>query len=140
MVRKLLNAKVLHATPFSHAEDRLTALGVDEALWLAVRDNLERLEDAAVWRDVIEGQLAPVIADEDKEFAAAAAAKTLEVSADAEGWSELTSALKADTGRKGKGLFMPLRKAITGRAYGPSMADMIVLIGREKVLSRLGAA
>jgi glutamyl-tRNA synthetase len=32
---------------------------------------------------------------------------------------------------------MPLRKAITGRPFGPNMADLIVLIGREKVLERL---
>ncbi|MEO1659165.1 MAG: glutamate--tRNA ligase [Pseudomonadota bacterium] len=134
---RLLNAKVLHAMPFAHAEDRLTALGVDEALWLAVRGNLDRLEDAAMWRDVVQGELEPVIADEDKDFAAAAAAKALDVSADADGWAELTSALKSETGRKGKGLFMPLRLALTGQKHGPEMPAIFALIGKEKAAARL---
>ena len=47
--------------------------------------------------------------------------------------------MKAETGRKGKGLFMPLRKALTGMERGPSVGDMLVLMGRDRALSRLGA-
>ena len=36
--------------------------------------------------------------------------------------------MKAATGRKGKGLFMPLRKAMTGRENGPEMADVLPLL------------
>ena len=43
-------------------------------------------------------------------------------------WGEWTEAVKAATGRKGKGLFMPLRKALTGRANGPEMADVMPLL------------
>jgi len=45
--------------------------------------------------------------------------------------------LKAETGRKGKGLFMPLRLALTAQAHGPSMDDMLVLLGAEKAKARL---
>ncbi|MEM0930088.1 MAG: glutamate--tRNA ligase, partial [Pseudomonadota bacterium] len=123
--------------PFAHAEERLAALGVDEALWLAVRGNLDRLEDAAMWRDVVQGELTPVIAEEDRDFTAAAAVKALDVSADAEGWAALTSALKSETGRKGKGLFMPLRLALTGQKHGPEMPSIFALIGKEKAAARL---
>ncbi|MEM7740938.1 MAG: glutamate--tRNA ligase family protein, partial [Pseudomonadota bacterium] len=133
----LLNAKVLHAMPFAHVQDRLEKLGVDEVLWCAVRGNLNQLDDAALWRDVVEGELSPVIADEDKDFAAVAATKALEVSSDADGWSTLTSALKAETGRKGKGLFMPLRLALTGQRRGPEMPAIFALIGKEKAAARL---
>ena len=43
-------------------------------------------------------------------------------------WSDWTGAVKAATGRKGKGLFMPLRKALTGQASGPEMADVMPLL------------
>jgi len=36
--------------------------------------------------------------------------------------------VKAATGRKGKGLFMPLRKALTGQAHGPDMAKVLPLL------------
>ena len=43
-------------------------------------------------------------------------------------WGEWTTAVKDATGRKGKGLFMPLRKALTGQASGPEMADVMPLL------------
>ena len=38
------------------------------------------------------------------------------------------AAVKEKTGRKGRGLFMPLRHAITGRTRGPEMADVLPLL------------
>lgn len=49
-------------------------------------------------------------------------------------WSEWTNAVKAATGRKGKGLFMPLRKAVTGMEHGPDMASLMPLL--QKVPGR----
>ena len=52
-------------------------------------------------------------------------------------WKTWTEAVKAGTGRKGKELFMPLRRALTGLDHGPELAALLPLIGREKVLARL---
>ena len=41
-------------------------------------------------------------------------------------------------GRKGKTLFLPLRRALTGLDHGPDMAQLLPLIGREEALRRLG--
>jgi glutamyl-tRNA synthetase len=43
-------------------------------------------------------------------------------------WSVFTAEVKDRTGRKGKGLFMPLRRALTGMDRGPEMADMLPLM------------
>ncbi|NNU16566.1 glutamate--tRNA ligase [Parvularcula sp. ZS-1/3] len=134
---KLLNAKILHEMPYSALESRLVELGVSEDVWNVVHGNIERLEDAADWRDIIQRAILPVIDDEDREFCRTAAEKALTVSADGEGWSVLTKALKEETGRKGKGLFMPLRKALTGKPNGPEMPDLFALIGKEKAAARL---
>ena len=40
--------------------------------------------------------------------------------------------LSKATGRKGKGLFMPLRKALTGQAHGPEMADLMPLLHKVR--------
>ena len=45
-----------------------------------------------------------------------------------ETWANWTSAVKEATGRKGKALFMPLRKAVTGQERGPEMADVMRLM------------
>ena len=43
-------------------------------------------------------------------------------------WSDWTAAVKSATGRKGKALFMPLRKAITGQERGPDMGSLMPLL------------
>jgi len=58
----------------------------------------------------------------------------------ADPWHALTAALKAETGRAGKALFLPLRRALTGRDHGPDMARLLPLIGRDEALARLRAA
>jgi glutamyl-tRNA synthetase len=46
--------------------------------------------------------------------------------------------VKQATGLKGKALFHPLRLALTGRESGPELTKLLPLIGRAKVLARLG--
>jgi nondiscriminating glutamyl-tRNA synthetase len=41
------------------------------------------------------------------------------------------------TGLRGRGLFMPVRVAATGRAHGPELPETLALLGRETVLNRL---
>ena len=55
-------------------------------------------------------------------------------------WKTLTGALGAETGRKGKSLFLPLRLALTGREHGPDMNALLPLIGKERAVARLKAA
>ena len=42
-------------------------------------------------------------------------------------------------GRKGKALFLPLRRALTGMDHGPDMAGMLSLIGKDAALARLSS-
>ena len=46
-------------------------------------------------------------------------------------------ATQKEAGVKGKMLFMPLRIATTGVMHGPDLSGSIMLLGKEKVLSRL---
>ncbi len=137
---KILNAKLLHDTPLSNVAGRLADMGVDadEEFWQAVRGNISILSDTKMYFDMIKGDITPVIADEDKDFIAEAATVLPDGEFDAGTWKAWTSAVKEKTGRKGKGLFMPLRLALTGEAHGPELAGLLPLIGREKVLARLG--
>ena len=49
---------------------------------------------------------------------------------DATTWRDWTARVKEATGRKGRGLFMPLRKALTGEAHGPEMSELMPLLHR----------
>lgn len=133
-----LSARTLQAMPFVAAQPRLAALGLSdtgEAFWLAVRGNLARLEDARDWWAVCHGPLAPVI--EDAAFTAPAADALPPEPWDAATWPAWTKALSSTTSRKGRALFHPLRLALTARGDGPSMADLLPLIGRARAEKRL---
>ena len=131
-----LNAKILHRLPYAQVKDRPELAGVDGAEWEAIRPNIAHLRDVADWHGVIAGPITPVIDEDDAEFLREAA-EALPARLDGESWKAWTGALKAGTGRKGKALFLPLRKALTGREAGPEMAALLPLIGAERARRRL---
>ncbi len=130
-----LNAKLLHMLPWDAVKDRFEY--GDDAFWMAVRGNLEKLSDSKIWHDVIANDISPVVSEEDREFVSSAAALLPVEPWGSTTWKTWTDALKASSGRKGKQLFMPLRLALTGLDHGPELAALLPLIGREKVLGRL---
>ena len=102
------------------------------AFWAAIKGNINSLEDVAGWWTFFQkGPSAPLIADEDCEFVAQAFDMLGNPPYADDTWSTWTSAVKEATGRKGKGLFMPLRKAVTGLERGPEMADVMPLLQRK---------
>ena len=116
---KAVNARTIHALAFEAVADRLLE-GMDAAAWAAIRPNLATVAEAADWWTVVTAPVEPVAAAEDAEFLAQAAQLTGELDwADAP-WKALTAALKAATGRSGKALFLPLRRALTARDHGPT--------------------
>ncbi|WP_373504573.1 glutamate--tRNA ligase [Aestuariivirga sp.] len=130
-----LNAKLLHHLPWDAVKDRLD--GGTEAFWLAIRGNIEKLSDASLWANVVSGPVTPVVAEDDRSFIAGSKALLPPEPWDTSTWKTWTDAVKADSGRKGKALFMPLRLALTGLDHGPELAQLLPLIGRQRVLERL---
>ena len=134
----LLNGRLLHDTPYAAVKDHLESLNVGggEDFWTLIRSNVSKVTDAAGWSTVIYAPMPGRIEDEDKDFCEAAA-NALPDSITAGTWSEWTSTLKVDHARKGKTLFMPLRRALTGRDRGPEMGKLLELLGAEKAKARL---
>jgi len=134
---KALNARALHHMAFAEAEPRLVVLHIpaDARFWEAVRGNLGKLADAQLWWQVVAGPIEPVL--EDKALTETAAGLLPDGAFDEETWSLWTKAVGAKTGAKGRALFHPLRLALTGRADGPEMKKLLVLIGPERARARL---
>ncbi|WP_277969777.1 glutamate--tRNA ligase [Sphingomonas echinoides] len=132
-----LNAKIVHQLDYTHVADRLPA-GMGEAEWVAVRPNLTTVAEAADWWRVIEGPITAERDPADADFLESAARLTNAIAWDADPWHALTAALKAETGRNGKALFLPLRRALTGLDHGPDMKALLPLIGQDRARARLG--
>lgn len=134
-----VNTRIVHQLDHAAVADRLPA-GMDAAAWAAIRPNLAIVAEAADWWHVVEGPIdAPAVAEEDRDFLARAAAVAAEIDWTGDPWHALTGRLKEETGRKGKALFLPLRRALTGRDHGPDMAALLPLIGRAATLERLAS-
>jgi glutamyl-tRNA synthetase len=132
-----LNARIVHQLPYQAVRDRLPAR-MSDADWIAVRPNLRTVAEAADWWEILHGHIDAAPSAEDCGFLAAAGAAASEIDWSADPWRELVALLKERTGRKGKPLFHPLRRALTGRDSGPEMAALLPLIGRETAIARLG--
>ena len=52
-------------------------------------------------------------------------------------WHSFWSQIEERTGMKGKKLFAPFRAGITGKTKGPQLADIVHLIGKERMIKRL---
>jgi glutamyl-tRNA synthetase len=81
------------------------------------------------------GPVTPVI--EDAGLAATAASLLPPEPWDEGTWGAWTKAVAGETGTKGRGLFHPLRLALTGLEHGPELKKLLPLIGRDRVLARL---
>jgi glutamyl-tRNA synthetase len=127
-----LNAKTLHAMPYSAVAARVPQ---GEAFWEAVKSNLTKITDIPEMARLVSGPVTPVI--EDAALATAAADLLPAEPWNEATWPAWTKAVAAQTGAKGKGLYHPLRLALTGQEHGPELKKLLPLIGRGKVLSRL---
>ncbi len=52
---------------------------------------------------------------------------------------QLQKSVGAKSGAKGKGLFMPIRAATTGRTHGPELKKVFPLLGKKALLERMSA-
>jgi glutamyl-tRNA synthetase len=134
-----INARVIQQLDFATVEAELAAAGVGggEPFWQAVRDNLGIVAEAADWWSVCTAPVTPVIEAEAQAVTNAAAELLPDGDLPAEIWRDWTSAIATATGVKGRGLFMPLRLALTGRQKGPEIAPLLSFMGRARVIERL---
>ena len=127
-----LTARIIGNKPFEEVADQVAALGVPAEIaprfWEVVRANITFLSEMPEWWELFSKGATPDVDAEDQEFIATAFSMLGEPPYTAATWGDWTNAVKDATGRKGKGLFMPLRKAVTGRAKGPEMADVMELM------------
>jgi len=129
---KPLTSKYVSALAASDLAAEMTQAGVPAELqsefWAAVHDNVAIRTDLAGWWALCRDGAAPLVDPEDADFVAEAMALLPDGPLDGDSWSAWTNAVKQATGRKGRGLFMPLRKAVTGLDHGPDMGRLLPLM------------
>ena len=132
-----LNSKLFKMLDFSDISNQLKKFNfkISSDFWELVKGNIENLEELELWWNIIYGNIEPKYNDEN--FLNTALETLPEGNFDKNTWTNWTSILMEETGRKGKELYNPLRMCLTGQNKGPEMATLVFLMGREKVLERL---
>ena len=135
---ELLNGKLLNELSYKDVSSKLSEIGIiaSKDFWELIRSNILKMNDTILWNEIIFKDIKGQINEEDKDFCFGAA-EMLPSSITDNTWSEWTNALKIKYNRKGRNLFMPLRKALTGLDKGPEMAKLIVLLGSDRARERL---
>ncbi len=127
-----LTRQHVQGLPFAMVQTRIDALGVPpdlaEAFWSVAKGNITVLADLEGWWHLFRDGAEPLVDDGDRDFVARALTLLPAKPWTTATWGEWTVAVKDATGRKGKDLFRPLRRALTGRDAGPEMADVMPLL------------
>jgi glutamyl-tRNA synthetase len=131
-----LNRRHLHGLDYAAVRDRLPE-GADEAFWLVIRGNLDLLPEARDWLEAARGTITVPEQSEERELLKAALDALPAEPWDSATFQAWTGQLGAATGRKGKALFLPLRRALTGEDHGPDLKTFLPLIGRDRAAERL---
>lgn len=134
---ELINHKLVITYNFEDATSYLKDNNleqIDEAFWLAVRPNLQKISDIKEWWQICSNPIK--VTPQDPELLVIAA-KTLPEEIIETTWKEWTKSIATASGRKGKELFMPLRLALTGKTSGPELKNLLPLLSRAEILKRL---
>jgi glutamyl-tRNA synthetase len=122
----------VQSLPFAAVAARIAALGVPddlaEGFWAVAKGNITLLSDMADWWALFRDGATPLVDEADRDFVRQAMDLLPAQPWTTATWGEWTAAVKEATGRKGKDLFRPLRRALTGRDAGPEMADVMPLL------------
>ncbi len=132
-----INEKILHKLPYEEVKNLIPF--ADEKFWVMIQPNLKTISEAKNWWDILHGEVVSGLGVEDRSFVQ----QTLKF-LPLEPWNDSTwdlwlSQIKTTTERKGKELFMPIRKALTGQEQGPEFKKLLPILGREQVIKRLSS-
>ncbi len=130
-----LNEKLLHKLPFAEVKSLIPF--ADEKFWNSIQANLKNITEAKMWWDILHGEVSADLNSEERAFVRETLALLPVENWNESTWDEWLSAIKPTTERKGKELFMPIRKALTGLDHGPEFKKLLPLLGEKMVKHRL---
>ena len=127
-----MTGRYLAGLPLEAVAADIAALGVPDEqaaqFWAVTHENIQTLSDLEPWWVLCRDGVEPIVEEADEAFVAQAMAMLPDMPFDAGTWKVWTAAVKEATGRKGRGLFRPLRLALTGQEHGPEMAGLMPLL------------
>ncbi len=129
---KHFNTRFVRNMPYECVKNRVN---VSADFWNKVRANLDIVADIELWHNICNNEVTPII--EDKALTDLAASLLPHEPWDENTFNAWLNEVKAQSGKKGKELFHPIRKALTALDNGPELKTLLPLIGYNKAKARL---
>ena len=133
-VLRLLNKDILQKYNYLDIKNKFNDLNindVDENFWVFIKNNIEFFHESLEWRNIVFSTSS--YNHDNSDFLKEAFLLIPDEPYNINTWDEWTSLIKNKTGLKGKELFMPLRKALTGKDKGPELKYLLPLLTKENI-------
>ncbi|MDG2413627.1 MAG: glutamate--tRNA ligase, partial [Hyphomicrobiales bacterium] len=107
----------------------------DEKIWDVIKSNIKNIGEYEKWYEIINGSIK--VDNSDQDFINLAESLLPPEPWGDSTWGDWIALIKESSDKKGKDLFLPIRKAITGLSDGPELKNIILLMGYDKMKKRL---
>ncbi len=144
-----LNRKIVTNMEFSEIKNFLDGnigennnVEISEDFWLAIRKNINNLDELLKWYSICHEYHVDLIPEEfktvdNKSFVETAIELLPNEEFSEDTFKKWTKLLGEKTQKTGKNLYMPLRGILTMIIDGPELKNILPMIGRDEILSRL---
>lgn len=132
---RVLNSKFLKKLDVKEIKSIINN-DIPSTVWEVIRNNINSIDEILLWLGILKDDFVNKRNEDDIEVLEVAK-RCLPKYIDNKTWSSWTKQISEITGKKGKKLYLPLRKNLTGKESGPEMNLILTLLGREKIIKRL---
>ena len=132
-----LNSDILSRLDIETVSERLKSNDIifDQKIWDVIKSNIRNINEYKEWYEIINGSIK--VENLDQDFINLTESLLPPEPWDDSTWGDWISLIKKSSDKKGKDLFLPLRRAITGLSDGPELKNIILLMGYDKMKTRL---
>ncbi len=133
------NLRVLRLVNFDDIKEMVKSylnIDITESFWEIIKHNVNNFAEIKTWFEIITLDNIET-KPENVDLIKIAIETVPNEEFNQDSWTIWLESIKSKSGLKGKSLFHPLRIAFTGLENGPSFNDIVVLIGKEKLINRL---
>ena len=132
-----LNSDILSRLDIETVSERLKSNDIifDQKIWDVIKSNIRNINEYKEWYEIINGSIK--VENLDQDFINLTESLLPLEPWDDSTWGDWIALIKKSSDKKGKDLFLPLRQAITGLNDGPELKNIILLMGYDKMKTRL---
>ena len=132
-----LNSDILSRLDIETVSERLKSNNIifDQKIWDVIKSNIKNINEYKEWYEIINGSIK--VENLDQDFINLTESLLPLEPWDDSTWGDWIALIKKSSDKKGKDLFLPLRRAITGLNDGPELKNIILLMGYDKMKTRL---